>query len=131
MAAKKIESRSNFGHIDHYPLAANTTIEHGNIVGVNASGYLSATPTLILGVAMETVSAVSAGEKKCRVGMGLYGLTNGTGADLLGIGDVGDTVYFISGNTVGKTDGGGTRLSVGKLVNVDAGGATVTVKVGI
>lgn len=131
MAAKKIFQRSNWGHIDYYPVAANTTVYHGDIVGVNASGYLSTSPTYILGTAMETVSVVSAGEKKCRVGMGLFGYTNGTAGDALGAGDIGDTVYLISGNTVGKTDGGTGRLPVGKLVNVDDGGAIVTIKVGI
>ena len=131
MAAKKIFQRSNCVHIDHYPVAANTTIYHGDIVGVNASGYLSTAPTYLLGTAMETITAVAAGDKKCRIGMGLFGYTNGTSGDLLGIGDIGDTVYLISGNTVGKTDGGTGRLPVGKLVNIDDGGAIVTVKVGI
>ena len=126
----KVVRHGNNNFIIDYPLAASTTITHGYIVGVNAAGYLSGAPTLLLGVATETKTSIGIGDVKVKVESGYLGFQNGTNADALTIGDIGDPVYLISGNTVGKTNGGGTRLAAGTLVNIEQSGLLV-VKIGI
>jgi len=81
---------------------------------------------VILGIAEAKV--IGDGILTVPIRSGFVELTIGTSADALTINDIGKKVYAINDQTVGKTDGTGTRAAAGILFDIaDTGNAVVAV----
>jgi hypothetical protein len=115
-----------------FGVEAQTTIYGGAMVATDASGYAvpaSANTALkVWGRAERQVinttaaGAGSAGALQVSVRPGTYFFNVGTGADAITIADVGLPAYAIDDNTVGLTDGGGTRPFAGVIWSVPVAG---------
>lgn len=108
------------------PVAAATVIELGNMVAVNATGYLvpaaDTTGLTVVGVASETVDNAQGanGDLTARVMRGQSFVFTGTG---LTQANVGATVYVKDGVTVAAS--GTNSIAAGKLLALDAEGPQV------
>jgi hypothetical protein len=101
------------------------------MVGKDATGYFVpvtavATLTMIM-VALVSVDMTgkTSGSVDGEAATGVFGFDIGTAGDALVQTDQGAIVYGIDDSTVGKTNGGGTRSAVGKLIRVEGGQAYV------
>jgi hypothetical protein len=100
-----------------------------NDAGVGRGGTPTAT-TPVLGVATAEVNNTGA-DNAVNVTADreqAYPFNNGTSGDLLAAADIGNDVYAVDDNTVGKTSGTNTRPIAGKLVAIDAYGCWVQLK---
>ena len=121
-----------------FPVAASTSIYGGAMVATNASGYAvpaSSSEALIIWgrarkQALNTTAAGygSAGAINVYVDTGAFYYNGGTGADAIAAANVGQYCYAIDDNTVGLTDGGGTRPVAG-VIMPNEGWATTLVGV--
>ncbi len=114
---------STFPRLLSFPIEANTIIYAGGMVATNAAG--NAVPASSIGALKlwgraektmdnRTASGVgTAGALFIETKPGVYFLNNGTGADALGLADIGNNVFASDDNTVNKTDAGGTRPYAG------------------
>jgi hypothetical protein len=106
------------------PVNGTAHILAGTMVALNTDGDLvmvtATTGLKVLGRADEEKDNTSGndGDLVCRVRYGVFPWAM-VGGDEVDRGDIGATVYAADNNTVGKTDGGGTRSSAGVLVDVD------------
>lgn len=115
------------------PLAGSTTVYGGSICLTNSSGQVKnaaspASTDLCWGlVHAQAVNATAnawntpldtTGEP-FQVDTGSFYLNGGTGADTLAQSNIGQTVYVVDEQTVGLTNGSGTRPVAGVLVNID------------
>lgn len=126
------------------PLATATTIVDGQLVGVDASGNavsgsFTAT-TKIIGVSDKQVSNVSPLPATAKystfssVRTGRFAFVCGTGADAITNTNRKASCYAIDNQTIGLTDGGGTRPYVGIIEDVPTSGPAygkVVVTVGV
>lgn len=107
------------------PQGAGTTIYDGALVALSG-GYLipfttGAGLTAIGRAAIQTgqpMVAVNNGDNTVRVEQGVFPYLMGASTDALAVTDVGRTVYGSDDQTINRTDGGGTRGAVGKLVGI-------------
>lgn len=107
-----------------FPVAAATTIYGGAIVATNAAGNaVPATSNTALRIwgrcEQQVINAGAAGAQMVLVRQGAFPYNNGTAADALTAADAGNICYVIDDNTVGKTDGGGTRQAAGLFYGLD------------
>jgi hypothetical protein len=101
-----------------------------NDAGVGRGGTPTAT-TPVLGVATYEVDNTNGADNAVNVKADrerAYPFNNGTSGDLLAATDIGNDVYAVDDNTVGKTSGTNTRPIAGKLVAIDALGCWVQLK---
>jgi len=111
-------------------VAASTEIFAGGGMVLNG-GWLepasTATGLISVGRAEESVdnSSGANGDKRCRVRAGIFNFKSAGGGDLIDAQDIGADCYWVDDQTVGLTDGGGTRSFAGKIWNVDADGVWV------
>lgn len=117
------------------PAASSVTFYTGSIVMTNAAGYntvgAAATGQFARGICTTgKVSPASNGAVEVGWEEGDFELESGTAADALTVANVGDTVYIIDDNTVGATDGTGTRSAAGKLVGISPNGKPI-VRIGL
>lgn len=112
---------------------ANTKIDEGNIVCVDATGYaVEATEAKDLrpvGRACESVDNTSGGDGEARINCepGTYLLANSTGADAITMADFLKDVYLVNGGKVARTDGGGERSKAGQMLGIDRGRVAVSI----
>lgn len=105
----------------NFPVAAATKIFAGSMVGTDASGNAvpasASTVIKIWGRAEKLVdnTAGIAGALTIDVKPGIYGMTNGSGADALTAAHVGRICYASDDNVVNLTDGAGLRPAAGKF----------------
>jgi hypothetical protein len=95
-----------------------------NDAGVARGGVPTATTT-VLGVAQGEADNTSGADGAIKVTADrnkAYPFANGASGDLLAPADIGNAVYAIDDNTVGKTSGSATRPIAGTLVSIDAQG---------
>lgn len=62
---------------------------------------------------------------------GIWKLTNGLTTDKVLATDIGNDCFGLDDNTVGRTDKGGTLSRVGKIIDIDDGGLSVWVCIGV
>jgi len=113
------------------PLAASTSIDCGELVCDNGSGYAVvgsvATTLIAVGRAEESVdnSAGAAGDKTITVRRGTFLYNNH--ADAVVLSDRFSLCYIVDGKTVAKTSGSDTRSIAGVVIDVTAEGVWVAV----
>lgn len=113
------------------PAAAATIIYAGALVAINAAGnavpFSTATTLKGCGAALERCdnSAGAAGDKRVRVGAGVFQFANSAAGDLITLADIGADCYGVDDQTVAKTSGSSTRSIAGKVFDVDAAGVWV------
>ncbi len=127
---------SNIGTAIGYKAAASQTFYHGALVGLNSAGYLvpaAATAGLrIKGICdlqgqSSVVSSATLGATVISVLGGIFPFASGTSTDALTIADLGNLVYALDDQTVGRLPTAG-RSVAGVLEKVD--GANFYVFVG-
>lgn len=116
------------------PLKSTVSVYIGQIA-LTRSGYLIQPDTSVTNAdiawgvingqvnSQETVSSPitggsTDGDHVVGIDTGTFWLSNGTSSDELTQADVGATVYAIDGNTAGKTNGGGSRPTLGKMAEL-------------
>lgn len=121
----EINTEEVLGNVSVYPVAASTTIYKGEIACINSSGYLVAgsktTGLKAVGIAQETVTAVSAGDASCEVKRGTFLLAN-LSTDEVDLADVGSDCYIHNSNTVCATETETPSHSVAGVVQNIIGG---------
>lgn len=131
-----VNKGSNIGTAIGYKAAASQTFYHGALVALNASGYLvpaSSTAGLrVVGIAdlqgqPNVVSSATLGATVISVLTGIFPFACGTSTDALTIADLGNQVYALDDQTVGRLPGSG-RAPAGQLIKVD--GANFYVAIG-
>jgi len=108
-------------------VAASTRLYAGSAVGVNNSGYLapmgSALGLRALGVSEEEVnnSSGAAGDLSAnKIRRGSWWVSNNSSTEALTDADVGRICYALDDNTATRTNGGGTRSALGRVLDVDS-----------
>jgi hypothetical protein len=113
------------------PIEANTTIEAGNLVVLNAAGYAvhasTATNLRAVGRAEQTVNnqGGAQGAKRVRVSRGVFKWQNSSAGDQITQADLLNDCYIVNSTTVAKTNGSSTRSRAGRVVGVEADGVWV------
>lgn len=116
--------------VNSITMGAKTGVHvYGGAMVFNDAGYArGGTPTAttpVLGVSQVEVDNSGGGNGALSVTADrgrAYPFANGTSGDLLAAADIGNQVYAIDDNTVGKTNGSSTRPVAGTLVAIDAQG---------
>ncbi|GEM81869.1 hypothetical protein [Meiothermus hypogaeus] len=113
------------------PVEANTLIEAGNLVVLNAAGYAvhgsTATNLRAAGRAEQTVNnqGGAQGARLVRVSRGAFKWQNSSAADQITQADCLNDCFIVNSTTVAKTNGSNTRSRAGKVVGVEADGVWV------
>lgn len=114
------------------PIAANTIIYKGSLVGENSSGQaipatLLATCVRVLGKASGTVDnrtgsdlGGAAGAADVEIECGIFEWGNSGGGDVIAADDIGKLCYAVDDQTVALTSNGGTRPIAGIIVDFKA-----------
>lgn len=113
------------------PVKASVNCRQGGIACINSGYYAPLTAALglrAMGIFQQSfdntngsnASADSAGVPGARVKSGVFFMASGTSADVVNQAAIGSVVYGIDDQTVGLTDGGGTRSPVGICVGYDS-----------
>jgi predicted RecA/RadA family phage recombinase len=127
-------TKSKVGNVFDFPVKAATTCIQGGIAVLDA-GYAApgrtATTLIAVGLFVETVTAVAAGDAKARVEAGIFKFANSSAGDLIAQANVGADCYIVDDQTVALTNGGATRSRAGKVVGVDADGVWVQLGLGL
>jgi hypothetical protein len=114
-----------------FPVAAAALLLQGTIACMAASGYatpgITATGLKVLGVVDATADnrLGAAGDVRVKISRGTYKFANSSGADLIGLADVGNSAYLVDNQTVAKTSGGSTRSVAGIIRDVEPDGVWV------
>lgn len=117
------------------PIKANVVIDPGEIVVVDATGHAiaaaTATGLIPLGKyeGLEALDNTGGANAAFRVPVrpGPYLLANSAGADEVLITDIGKDCFFVNSGQVAKTDGGATRSTAGKVLDVKDGKVAVSI----
>jgi hypothetical protein len=131
MAATTIERLTEFFGLlparGTYPIAANTKILKGTLVGLDSSGRAiaattAATTVRVVGKASSTVNNLTGSElggaaaaADLEVEFGTFDWANSAGADEIAADDVGKLCYAVDNQTVALTSDGGTRQIAGLI----------------
>ena len=123
------------GDVQSYPVLASTKIYAGALVALDASGWAipgaTATTLTAVGRADEDVdnSAGANGALRVKVRFGAFRYENSSGGDLIAAAEIGDDCYIVDDQTVAKTNGSSTRSVAGRIVQVDAQGVWVDLRI--
>lgn len=113
------------------PLKDDAVVLAGTMAAIDASGYFvpvtAALGLRIVGLYLDSADNTNGGDggKVVRVQQGVWKLKAGTSGDALTQANLFDDVYAIDNETVGATDGTGTRSLAGKLFQVESDGVYV------
>jgi len=111
-----------------YPIAANTKILKGTLVGLDSAGRAIAATTAatcvrVVGKASSTVNNLTgselggaAGATDLEVEHGIFNWMNSAAADEIAADDIGKLCYAVDNQTVALTSDGGTRQIAGLIV---------------
>lgn len=118
---------------DRFELGAATAKKFyaGALVMRSATGYATpgatATGCIGLGRVAEYVDNTSGadGAVKVKIDRGIFRYGNSAAADEIANADIGTLCFIVDDATVAKTDGGGTRSTAGRVVEVDSSGVWV------
>lgn len=114
------------------PVAAGARIFAGGMVFL-LNGLASAAvnaAALVDGRAGETVDNRDGGNGDLLVDVdrGTFAFASAGGADAIATDDIGKDCYAVDDQTVGLTNGGGTRPRAGRIEDVDAAGVWVSIR---
>jgi len=127
-------TKARIGNVFDYPVKAATTCIQGGIAVLDA-GFAAPGRTAVgliaVGMTLETVTAVAAGDVSARVEAGIFKFANSTAGDLIAQANVGADCYIVDDQTVALTNGGATRSRAGKVSAVDADGVWVQIGLGL
>ncbi len=119
------------GPLRDIPIAANTRINQGAMVAINAAGYAvpaaATAANVTIGRCDETADNTggAAGAINVRTRRGIFQFGNSAAGDLIARTEIGKTVYVVDDQTVAKTDNAAARPAAGKCFDVDAQGVWV------
>lgn len=129
---RNTRERGDFYHSEEQFAKTNLVFYHGQMVGVDATGFLvpALTSTTLKRPARCNLSperkvdttGIPSGGKKLKIEFGEFAWNNSAAGDLIAQADVGNPCYIVDDNTVAKTNGGGTRSLAGTIMEVEAGG---------
>ena len=120
------------GFLFTYPVLANAIIHQGGIVVIGSNGYAKPGVTglnlVTVGIARESVVAtgLASGAVQVEVEEMIAGCVSAGGADAITFDDIGKFAWLVDDQTVGLTDGTGTRSRAGIISSVE--GSLVFVK---
>ena len=123
------------GDVQSYPVLAATKIQVGGLTALDASGWAipgaTATTLTAVGRADEEVdnSAGANGALRVKVRFGTFRYENSAAGDLISAAEIGDDCYIVVDQTVAKTNGTSTRSVAGRIVQVDAQGVWVDLRI--
>lgn len=127
-------TKARIGNVFDYPVKAATTCIQGGIAVLDA-GFAAPGRTAVgliaVGMTLETVTAVAAGDASARVEAGIFKFANSAAGDLIAQANVGADCYIVDDQTVALTNGGATRSRAGKVSAVDADGVWVQIGLGL
>ncbi len=111
----------------NFPVAASAKLYGGAIAGTDTAGRLKlmsspAQGDIVWGLIDRIAdnSSGGAGAIRANVKQGVFYMANGTSADAIAVANRGQLCYVIDDQTVGLTDGSGTRPVAGMIVDVDS-----------
>lgn len=113
------------------PVEANTLIEAGNLVVLNAAGFAEQASTALnlraAGRAEQTVNNLGGaqGARAVRVRRGVFKWINSAATDQITQADLLNDCYIVNSSQVARTNGSNTRSRAGKVVGVEADGVWV------
>ena len=122
-ASRAIQSKA--GILFSYPVLANAIIHQGAIVCITAAGYAKPGVTglnlVTVGIARESVDAtgLASGVARVEVEEMIAGCISAGGADAIAFDDVGQPCFLVDDQTVGLTDGTGTRSLAGIIRSLE------------
>lgn len=127
-------TKKRVGNVLDFPVKAATTCIQGGLAILDA-GYAAPGRTAVslvaVGLFLETVTAVAAGDATARVEAGIFKFANSAAGDLIAQANVGSDCYIVDDQTVALTNGGATRSRAGKVSAVDADGVWVQIGLGL
>lgn len=114
-----------------FPIAANTKILKGTLVGMDSSGRAIAATTIasgcvrVLGRAKATINNLTgsdlggaAAAADVEVDYGIFPWANSSGGDAIAADDIGKVVYAVDNQTVALTSNSAARVAAGVVVEV-------------
>ncbi len=118
------------GRMDEFGVANGVQCFQGSICVLNSSGEVqpgtAALGLTALGVAqLPNPLSTAANEFAVETRVGTYQFDSGTAGDTITKADRGKVCWIIDDQTVGLTDGGGTRSAAGRIYDVDPLGVWV------
>lgn len=129
---RNTRERGDFYHSEEQFAKTALVFYHGQMVGVDATGYLvpALTSTAVKRPGRVNLSperkidttGIASGGKKLKIEFGEFAWNNSAAGDLIAQADVGNDCYIVDDNTVAKTDGSASRSKAGKIMEVEAGG---------
>lgn len=128
---RQTKRRGEIHHRYGRGMNASTTIYEGGITVLDvATGYLrpgrASTTDVVVGVARDTyVNGTTAGATIADCDAGVFAFATAGGADTIAADDIGKVCYVVDDETVGLTDGTGTRIQAGYIFDVDSHGVWV------
>ena len=113
------------------PVEANTLIEAGNLVVLNAAGFAVHGSTALnlraVGRAEQTVNnqGGAQGARRVRVSRGVFKWANSAAGDQITWADLLNDCFIVNSTQVARTNGSNTRSRAGKVVGVESDGVWV------
>ncbi len=132
-AGRQTKRRGEIHHRFGKGMNASTTIYEGGIVVLDVATELlrpgrASTTDVPVGVARDTyVNGTTAGATIANCDAGVFAFASGAAADEILANDIGKVAYVIDDQTVGLTDGTGTRVAAGYIFDVDSHGVWVAI----
>lgn len=129
-AARAVQSKP--GILFSYPVLTNVKIYQGAIVVLTSAGFakpgVTGTGLVTVGIARESVDStgIASGTLTVEVEEMIAGCASAGGGDLITFDDIGKFCWLVDDQTVGLTDGTGTRSRAGIISSVE--GSLVFVK---
>lgn len=117
--------KSIAGILFAYPVLANAVIHQGAIVCITSAGYakpgVTGTNLVAVGIAVQPVDNTGGGNgaKIVEVEEMIAGCFSAGGGDQIAADDIGKPAYLVDDQTVGLTDGTGTRSLAGIIRKVE------------
>ncbi len=130
-AGRKIQRRENRNF--NYPVAAGVKIFPGALVVITTGGYArparTNTTDKVVGVAEQLADNTNGanGDIRVKTVAGTFNFVNSTAGDAIALGNVGDPAYVVDDQTVALTSNTNTRITAGKIIDVDSDGVWVNV----
>ncbi len=130
-AGRQTNRRGEVHHLFGKGVQDGVTIFEGGITVIDvATGYLrpgrASTTDVVVGVAVDTyVGGATAGAVIASCHAGVFAFATAAAADEILLNDIGKICYVVDDQTVGLTDGTGTRIPAGYIFDVDSHGVWV------
>jgi hypothetical protein len=137
-APRNTPERSHYLVSEEQDLKTNVIFFHGQMVCLDASGYLipaitSATLKRFGRLNLSffgpqgklDMTGLASGSQKGKIEFGIFRWNNSTSGDLIAVADRGNTCFAVDDNTVAKTSNSSARSVAGIILDVDSSGVWV------